>query len=565
MLKKIVEQKIWILIIFILALIKLSLVSFGLPNVFHPDEIYILKDPFKILFNYSNGNFDSPFNIIYCIQIIWFVFVYVLGVVFDWWVNISEFKASLIAEDQIFFISGRLLSLLISLMASVVSIKLVRQITSIRSKQYLLGLTILLNPFEIVSNMWIKYDPFVYLFIMLIVYHQYLYFVKGFAKSKRWSYLLIIIGASVRIDLLVMLMPLLLFEVKPLGFSSLIKYISLNIRLLLTCLVIYMLITLAPLVYFFNAISAASENSIAIVDPFWKVILNKVFSDDNLNTGFFSRVGANLKFYLIYCLFLGLGPLFFILLIKSFTRYKKYIFLITPFIVYVLVLLVFPSAHMHYFLVSSVLIIVLSFVTILDLLPVRFQFSFLLFNLLYLSSFTFSFLYSLHTERDTRLSSKEYILRNTDPTVLIGIEGFLNPGLFPPIDEYASVLIEKAKVTRALNLGTGLSLDAKAQSVSDEESRNIICLSTVNPWKEIGVQNRWSCLISDTSCVQNAGISLIVSCQNYRMNDDSNFSVYINNNYRVIKIFEPHLFDIRVDKLVRTEAFFLPFYLYEIL
>ena len=40
--------------------LKLLIVRYGLPYEFNPDEPYILKDPFKLTFLYTSGDFRSP-------------------------------------------------------------------------------------------------------------------------------------------------------------------------------------------------------------------------------------------------------------------------------------------------------------------------------------------------------------------------------------------------------------------------------------------------------------------------------------------------------------------------
>lgn len=58
----------WIFLLFLV--LRSFLVDFGLPYHLHADEIYILKDPFKLIDNFSHFSFDVPMNIPYYIHLI---------------------------------------------------------------------------------------------------------------------------------------------------------------------------------------------------------------------------------------------------------------------------------------------------------------------------------------------------------------------------------------------------------------------------------------------------------------------------------------------------------------
>ena len=76
------QSSIWsspVWIFFILTIIRISLVKFGMPFILHPDEPYILKDPFKIVNNYSNFIFNNPFNLTYYFHLIWYGLLFILG------------------------------------------------------------------------------------------------------------------------------------------------------------------------------------------------------------------------------------------------------------------------------------------------------------------------------------------------------------------------------------------------------------------------------------------------------------------------------------------------------
>ena len=138
------------------------------------------------------------------------------------------------------------------------------------------------NPFELISNTWIKYDPYVYLMISIILYNMYFYMVlENFGFRKR-LYFLIFIGLAVRIDLIIALVALVMYDIAKLSSANIISYVHKNWVLLFKGVLIFLLITLEPLRYWYNWNNLKLEGN-KIVKPFWEVILSKIFTN-NLDT-----------------------------------------------------------------------------------------------------------------------------------------------------------------------------------------------------------------------------------------------------------------------------------------
>ena len=552
------KSPIWIFIIFII--LRVTLLKFGLPFILHPDEVYIIKDPFKLANNYSNFIFNNPLNITYYFHLIWYGILFILGYVFSFWNGLQEFKGQLAIESPIIIIWGRLLSLILSVTANVVLFSLIKKISSIKFIQWIFLLTIMFNPFELISNTWIKYDPYVYLMISIILYNMYVYMVlENFGFRKR-LYFLIFIGLAVRIDLIIALVALVMYDIAKLSSANIISYVHKNWVLLFKGVLIFLLITLEPLRYWYNWNNLKLEGN-KIVKPFWEVILSKIFTN-NLDTSLEKLFVMNSYVYIIQFFLFCLGPLSFYFFFISVWKRKKIRPFFTMFVINSIILLIFPLNSAHYFLINSIIVIVIVFyeITHYDLKKSRY---FLIINAIWITSISIVLYFTVVITNDPRIEARNFLLGITNYEDLIGVENMINPGMCIPLDEKKSVLKSKAMFVRETLKGSGLTFDIKAERVNDKNARKLIGICNNYDWGIEGVNRKWYIRKEDIQSINQAGLDYFVTTRNYDNNLNSNYKDFLKKKFTLIAKFEPFIFDPRVDIITCKESFLTPAYIWK--
>lgn len=149
---------------------------------------------------------------------------------------------------------GRILSLILSTLAAYVLYDLIRKITKVKWIQIIGLITLMYNPFELISNIWIKYDPYVYLVFCILLFYVYSYVVLKDLSLKKKLYIWMFISLTVRIDLIIVLIAVGLYDVGKLTIKNVLFYVQSNWKLILIGTLTYSLITLLPIVFTNNLI-----------------------------------------------------------------------------------------------------------------------------------------------------------------------------------------------------------------------------------------------------------------------------------------------------------------------
>ena len=547
----------WIFLLFLV--LRSFLVDFGLPYHLHSDEIYILKDPFKLIDNFSHFSFDAPMNITYYIHLIWYGILFVFGFALSIWKDLEEFKGHLALETPLIMIWGRILSLILSTLAAYVLYALIRKITKVKWIQIIGLITLMYNPFELISNIWIKYDPYVYLVFCILLFYVYSYVVLKDLSLKKKLYIWMFISLTVRIDLIIVLIAVGLYDVGKLTIKNVLFYVQSNWKLILIGTLTYSLITLLPIVFIHNLIYGQVGGH-EIVKPFWEVIITKILAHGSGGT-FLKEIGVKIYYYFIQYFLICLGPICFYYFFKgSFRReYLRPFFIM--FCINSLFLIIMPFHTSHYFLLNSTIVII---VTIIELTESqrRYVKVIALGNAVYIVSLSFVIYFGLFTTVDSRILARNYVMGNSGINDLIGVEDHILPGKSVPIDEKPSVLLAKAAYTLGNGLGTGLSYKKKAENVSIEDSRFVLGICKNYDWSEIGLQNKWFCKYSNLEYLDTVGLDFIVTTTDYDTLQLSEYGSFLNQNFRLNKTFEHKFLDPRVEIMTHNEWFLNPTFIW---
>jgi len=92
------------------ALVRYSLVTYGLPEVYHPDEINLLHETYKFWFSILNFNFSLSTNLFSHLLSLAYAAAYLLCRLSHACVSASDFQRMVLLDDPSLFLSGRLLA-----------------------------------------------------------------------------------------------------------------------------------------------------------------------------------------------------------------------------------------------------------------------------------------------------------------------------------------------------------------------------------------------------------------------------------------------------------------------
>lgn len=560
------NQNTVIIIILLIGLtVKLTMINYGMPYLFHPDEPYIFKDPFKLLYNYKNLTFSGTTNLFFWVIIGWYSLYFIGGLLTGNIGSLEEFQQLLIAEDPSVIVFGRLLSIVMSLAGSYFILQIIRRITGNSILLLLLGLTLIFNPIELISNLWIKFDPAVYLSLSFLLYKSYLYFIEGQKRLRNQIYILCFLALSVRIDLLAFFIAFLSLDFYLYGRTQVKKkYVASLIKPFTIGTILYLLISMLPffLLYRFGQ---THNHEISVAVPFETAIVTKY---SKLSFG--SLIGvllSNMGFYSYNCILMSLGPLLlsFILFWK---QKKNDTRVFGNMLLLLLTILAIPLALFsyhapHYFLPSSLAIILISFLGITALKNMRIQFFLASITLFYFASLSLQIMYQISSCKDTRLQASEYLLESTTKSDLIAIEKYLNAGFFPPIDECKEVLLEKVRATQKYNMGTGETLKFLAGRSDSGKCRSILEISFPKRFAGTEYENKWAIDYSPSLFISKSP-DVFISMEDYsKATSNDSFAVALWSHYKMVKQFSISFADPRVQPAITMENFFPTFYVYK--
>ena len=539
-----------------IGLLKFFSISYGKPYLLHPDEPYLYKDPLKLLYNYSHLDFSNSTNLFFWIVPIWLGIVFLVGLLTGSWAEFNDFKELLILEDFSIIYSCRILSIILSLWGSCFLWKVIQKTASDNKAKIFLLLGVLLNPFEIISNLWFKFDGACYFFSCFLLYQFYIFLTyRNTEKFKRYLYLLLFVAPAIRIDLVAFLLSFIIYDLtKNYDFNTGV-FLKKYYKVFALGIFIYSLITLLPISFFIK-----ETNDTVLVEKTFEKAISSGATTSIHNNPILNTIANNFYFYFIFCFILTL-PVIAFFLIKHFKKIN-FRFLTLAIGIIILTLLIFGYNAPHYFLIISTILVFLFIVNFEKLFRSR-TFLFLGLHVLCIASISIPFFWHIFTKEDTRSLARNYILNNTTKNDLIEMEGYINIGQAPPIDECPEVLLKRAEITKKLRLGTGESLILKAQKIDSSNCRKIIDISSPKRFMGTEYENLWN-IPYDIAALRNLSPDLFVSSKDYlKMSKKANiFNSYINSEYSIDKIFEINFFDERVKLFLNKENYLLPVFIY---
>lgn len=536
--------------------LKLLIINYGLPFQFHPDEVGILKDPVRLLLKYKELNFSSPTSLFNWLFLIWDFFVFLFGLIIGKWHNIAEFQAMFVAEDTFIILASRTFSIVLSLTAQLILLKLGKLIFKKHIFFMCFALAIIFNPIELISNVWIKFDPLCYIFHSALLFYFYKYFILNEEKLKSKLILLCFLGLSVRIEFIAHLVcvighELMKSKIPPKKKLQELFYPSIK------GIALYSIITLYPLSLFYNETTNLSTQR-----PYEEVIFER-YSATISSGEIFNNILNNTYFYLYNFLFISIGPLICCITIFWILKEKQFKIFIWLLLLLIVPVLLYVIATPHYILGVSVLFIFLSSIGIY-FAQINFKLkSFIsIFNALYVVSIGLQVVYCANNITDPRLTGRTYLLENSKQTDTIAIEGYLCPGLYAPIEECPDVLLEKSIIVQRYKIGTGETFRLKSQKP------NANCRNVLEVWKEdrfSGTPNKGEWINTyDTLSFPLSSITFFSSIADYTGKGNSTaFSAFINNNFILDKHYSVHFFDKRLYSLLPNDGFFFSSCIYK--
>jgi len=559
--------------IVIATLVRYKLILFGLPYSLHPDETYIYKDPLKILLLYKDHNFSQSYNLVDWLFAVWTGIVFLFGKLFNQWDSFDTFRDLLVLEDGKIILAYRILSLLASVGALSVLYDLCRKMTASPTLRTLFILTFLFNPIELLSDNWIKYDPYVFLMLSILLNYSYSCFFLLKRNKLKTLYILSILAVAVRIEFIVFFISILIVglfsayrELPPTDRKDTIKK---QLKHVLIGVVLYLLATLKPLTYLYANFSSASGN-MGVAKSFEQVIFTRLM--EYIRSGaFIDNIANNFVFYFNVCL-LSLGPLVIIYLLLVLLRDNRTRYLFLFIFLIGLMILLYGANGTHYFLSLSVVFIFGSCLFITRLKNPRLQLISAIFNLLYMASLSSSFLYTIFTQDDPRLSSLSYIKQNIPSNNLLAIETHSMNGLGPPINECRDVLLKKSEIVAIFGSGTGETYRMRA-NFSNNDCREILDVFSTDYFAGSNGANLWINTYDSVRFKERAPDYFITTRSVSTAGPDGEmlppapnavgFYKYIVKNYVLDKAFKCRIADPRLSYLLDGGLYFRPIHIYK--
>ncbi|MBI2966887.1 MAG: hypothetical protein HYY40_03615 [Bacteroidetes bacterium] len=561
------------LFIILAILIRFKIILFGLPYSMHADETYVYKDPLKILLLFKDLNFSQPYNLVNWLLAVWTGIIFVIGYIFGQWPDFNTFRDLLLLEDGKIIFAYRVLSLLASISGNVILYRLCTGITTNGILKILFALTFLLNPVELLSDNWIKYDAYVFLSFCILLNYSYSCFFLSREDAVKKLYLFSIIAISVRIEFISFFISILLYDgynnYLTLGRRDFITNIKKKSVYILKGTLVYCIITFFPVNYIYNYLYPVSAN-VGITKPFEKVISSRLM--DYFYSGtLFQNITKNFLFYFNTC-FLALGPVIIICIAFFFIKMNRARYLFLFMIFTGAVLLLYGAFGTHYFLTMSVIFIFGSCVFISQLRNIRLQIIYALFNLVYVSTVSFSFLAAISFSRDPRLEAADYISENISPSDLIAMETHSMNGLGPPLNECKDILLKKSEIIAEIGGGTGETYRLKANNAAGTCWKILDIFSTdyfagsayektwINTYdKDLLARGNPEYYITTRSLQQTKpeGGMLPANSQSIEFYD------YIKSNYTLLREFKCAIFDPRLPYLLNGGLYLRPVRIYK--
>jgi len=539
-------------------LLKLSLIDYGLPYLFHPDEVYIYKTPFKIGLEYKALNFSSTTNLLFWLLPLWYLVGFLVGLVTGHFSGWQSFEQALIIESPFILFWGRMLSVAVSLAASYFLIRLWYRIAGDKVVKWCGVLIILCNPVEWVSNQWIKFDPYCYLILALLIYISYEYFFEKREKRRFLLYAVASLATALRIDLVVLLVVFLAADFL-IGRAS----VTAVVKTFAAGMLVYLTITFTPMVILFKMFSHTPV--VKTGTSFEEAIVTK-YNDLLFSGKLVDTVWLNAKYYLIQIAGLIYLPYAFVFFLS--TRVgglrSRLIFYSSMALALFLPILPFPYFAPHYFLLPAVIATVMVLLVLDTLSRVKPVVAHALSYccVLYFVSQIAQVLAWEKLHEDTRVRSRDFLLSRTVGKDVIALEGYLNPGYYPPLDECSDVLNAKAEIVRRFDMGSGEGFRLKAIHADSVHCRAVLEISFSDRFENKPGNKEWINRYDPVLLALQKPLYVASLIDYFKVAPQNAYQQYIQTAFFLERAFVDRPHDARVNVLFDRENYFPSLFIY---
>jgi hypothetical protein len=462
--------------------LKLLIVRYGLPYEFNPDEPYILKDPFKLTFLYTSGDFRSPTNLYFWVLQVWYGLVFLGGLVMSRWHNFGEFRNLIVAESEVILLWGRLFAVACSGAAVWILYRVAERTIGDRRLRWLLGATLAVNPIDLVSSVWLKFDGPGMLLNALVVAALVRYLNGHETAARRRLYMLAVVACSFRIDFAAVLAGIVCYEV------ATRQALRPMIPTFLAAGALYCVITLMPVAIVARAFTSPAPRTVLVSNTFEE---NISANASILTPATVTRtIGANVAFY--GTLLLAFGPALLVAL-WSVARPALPLARIALFLFAALLIpvLVFPINGTRYLLLPSVYLLLSAGWTLQVIQRPVVRHTLMTLTLLCAASLAAEAIVSIRTQPNPRLQAARYLLDRSRENESIALENYVNQGYHAEVAECPEDLALKAKATREAGLGSGETYQLHSQRERGE-CRRIIEVGNADRFGRSAYAGRWS-------------------------------------------------------------------------
>jgi len=526
---------------------RIIIATYGLPYMVHVDESQVLKDPLKILLTYKNLDFHIPTNLYNYILACWHFIIYCGGFAAGKWHSMLEYQNIVARDSYNILFCFRLLNVAFSTVADIIFLHfIIKKVNQPYIIKLSLALIIIFNPFIYNSTGFVKFDAICYLFYSILIYWGYLYFVENKVEYRKKLYLVAFLALSTRIEEISFLAGFLFYDFYIIYKHNLKVFLKSGLpAALLPGFILYLIITLTPLVMVYNYLYAP------------KVIYTttKTFDYAIATRMGFSYI-SGYKYYIISS-FMILSPVVILVFLFKMLRHNLSIkFLILPLLITNFVLALFFVKNVHYFLMSSVIILFIFVKYIEENKNQKLSILIIIFSLFYFISYDSELLYFTlkHNANDI---ARKVVLKNSTAKDTIVIDGICDLR----IPQSPKILREQISALKEVGGSTGYGLAQRLITSTQDSIDSRFFLTRVGDyfWGKTKYEGKW--LIGyDTSTIKKINPKLIIIFSHMDTLPNTYGSI-LKNDYTIVAENTYHFLDPRMN--YKNYYFFHSFFIFK--
>jgi len=479
------------------------------------------------------------------------------------WHNAAEFRDAIAGEAPIILFWGRLLGVTASAVGVFILTRMLARTIASRSVRLLVCALLALNPIDLVSSAWLKFDGAAYLMNAVMVAALITYLRDHDGRARRRLYALAIVVCSFRIDLSAFLIATVAHDLVHRHPFAPVR------RAIVAGALGYATVTLLPLVLLYRALgrgaaahAVTGSNLLAVSNTFEQNI-TKYFRDNLSIAAIVQTLATNLAFYAL--LLLALGPLTILALWPGLPRNREAKVCLTIAAILLAPLLLFPANGTRYFLLLSVQLILVAGWTAASIRRPALRYAVVAVALAWVGSLTIETVVALRGATDSRIAAGRYLIEQSNPHDLIAIEGYVNPGHHPVVDECPDELRLKAKAIRESGLGTGETLRLKADR-SASDCRRVLEITARDRFAGTPYQGRWINVHDAAALANMQPPPLLYAIESPDVGEPAPpaFVRFIAERYELVRVFEPRFSDPRLRWLLTGTPYYMKLLVYRL-